>query len=299
MQHKRISSLNHPIDISFQTIKTVYSNDKSPKIEVIKIKDNGSALVIEDDIQFLESQHHHYHEAITHTPCRYIDSPGNALVLGGGDGGIATELIKYKSIKDITVVDISKEVVDVCKEYFPEISKGLTNKKTKTVYDNACDWVKQDKNKYDLIFIDTTDFNLEENDNTILNPSCPASKNINLRDSNNIFNCLDRLKEGGILTFNHDFCGLESHSIYVKENFLRQKFKDTVPFVSNIPYFPGNQYCFIMCSNTKIKKFQDLDFSTLNLNTKIYNRNYHLSSLFISKEYEDFFPGLKMDIEKC
>lgn len=299
MQHRRMSSLNHPIDISFQTIKTVYENNSRPKIEVIKIKDNGLALVIEDDIQFLESQHFHYHEVITHTPFRYNPLAKDILILGGGDGGIATEALKYDSVESVTVVDISKEVVEVCIKYFPEISKGLLSAKTNVIYDNACEWIKSNKKKYDLIFIDTTDFNLEQNDNTILNPSCPQSKATNLRDSNNIFNCADSLSKNGILIFNHDFCGLESHSIYVKENFLRQQFKDTLPFKSNIPYFPGNQYCFIMSSNSIFNKFPKLDFDLNNLNTEVYNRNSHLASLFISKEYESFFEDCNLDIEKC
>jgi len=54
-----------------------------------------------------------------------------------------------------------------------------------------------------------------------------------------------------------------------------------------------------MCSSEKFKKFNELDFSISGINTRIYNRNSHLASLFISKEYEEFFPGLQMDIEKC
>lgn len=299
MQHRRISSINHPIDISFQTLNTIYESKSEPKIEIIKIKDNGLALVIQDDIQFLESQHHHYHEVMAHTPCRYNEDVKDVLILGGGDGGICTEILKYPSVNNVTVVDISKEVVDLCIEYFPNISKGLLDPKTKIFYENACDWIKNNEDKYDLIFIDTTDFNLEDNNNTIVNPSCQKSKETNLRDSNNIFNCINSLNKNGILTFNHDFCGLESHSIYVKESFLRQKFKDTIPFKSNIPYFPGNQYCFLMCSNSPFKRFKDLNFSINNIQTEVYNRNSHLASLFISKEYESFFIEGEMDIEKC
>lgn len=300
MNYKRLSSQNHSIDISFQAIKTVYSSDSNPKIEVLKIKDNGLCLTMEEDIQFLESQHETYHEPFTHTPCRYVQKIEDVLILGGGDGGVATEILKYPSVKNVTVVDLSKDVVDLCLKYFPKISSGLLDTRTEIIHDNACSWIKKQEKQYDLIYIDTTDFNFKhENDNTILDPSCAESKKINLRDSNNIFNCLKNLNKGGVLTFNHDFCGLDAHSVYVKENFLRQKFADTIPFTSNIPYFPGNQYCFIMCSSEKFKKFNELDFSISGINTRIYNRNSHLASLFISKEYEDFFPGLQMDIEKC
>jgi len=300
MKHRRFSSQNHPIDISFQTVKTIHTTDGSPKIEIIKIKDHGLCLTMEDDIQFLESQHETYHEVFTHTPCRYTNQIEDILILGGGDGGVATEILKYPSVKKVTIVDLSKEVVDLSIKYFPKISRGLQDPKTEIIYDNACSWIKDHEKKYDLIFIDTTDFNFKHNnDNTVLDPSCSESKKINLRDSNNIFACLKNLNETGIIVFNHDFCGLDSHSIYVKENFLRKKIKDTIPFTSNIPYFPGNQYCFIMCSNQEFKKFNELDFSINNIDTRIYNRNSHLASLFISKEYEDFFPGLKMDIEKC
>lgn len=299
MKHQRLSSLNHAIDISFQTLKTLETVDGPPKIEIIKIKDNGLCMVIEDDIQFLESHHESYHEVITHTPCKYIDNFKSILILGGGDGGIATELVKYPSVEEITIIDLSKDVVDLSKKYFPGISFGLLDPRVNIIHDNGCSWVKNHDKKYDLIFIDSTDFNFKhKNETTITQPSCPQSKEANLRDLDNINLAIDLLNKDGILTFNHDF-STYIHSLYVKETFLSQKIAYTLPFCSNIPYFPGNRYCFIMCSNKKFKKFNELDFTKSNINTKVYNRNSHLASLFISKEYEEFFPGLQMDIENC
>ena len=42
MQHRRISSINHPIDISFQTLNTIYESKSEPKIEIIKIYSKSS-----------------------------------------------------------------------------------------------------------------------------------------------------------------------------------------------------------------------------------------------------------------
>ena len=133
MNYKRLSSQNHPIDISFQTVKTVYSSNNTPKIEILKIKDNGLCLTMEDDIQFLESQHETYHEVFAHTPCRYSEKIEDILILGGGDGGVATEILKYPSVQTITIVDLSKDVVDLCLKYFPEISNGLLDSRTEII----------------------------------------------------------------------------------------------------------------------------------------------------------------------
>jgi spermidine synthase len=53
----------------------------------------------------------------------------NVLIIGGGDGGIARELCRYKTLKHIDMIDIDKRVCEVSKKYFPEVSKSLTDKR--------------------------------------------------------------------------------------------------------------------------------------------------------------------------
>ena len=41
------------------------------------------------------------------------------LIIGGGDGGVAKELIKYPFVEKIDVVETDKMFVDVCRKFFP------------------------------------------------------------------------------------------------------------------------------------------------------------------------------------
>ena len=75
MKYERLSSLNYKINNTFPVIKTIDSRNNDFKIEVVKIKDLGKALVINEDLQLIDSQAYRYHEPMVHTPAAYLDNP--------------------------------------------------------------------------------------------------------------------------------------------------------------------------------------------------------------------------------
>ena len=55
---------------------------------------------------------------ITHVPMAVHPNVQNVLVIGAGDGGTIRELTQYESIKKIDMVEIDKNVTDMCLEFF-------------------------------------------------------------------------------------------------------------------------------------------------------------------------------------
>ena len=50
--------------------------------------------------------------------------PERALVVGGGDGGSAEELLKHPSIKSVTLAEIDLAVVDISRKYLQRVHRG-------------------------------------------------------------------------------------------------------------------------------------------------------------------------------
>mmetsp|Transcript_9368 Transcript_9368/g.15525 ORF Transcript_9368/g.15525 Transcript_9368/m.15525 type:complete len:861 (+) Transcript_9368:97-2679(+) len=63
-----------------------------------------------------------FHEALVQPAMFAHPSPRSVGILGGGDGGSLREVLKHKSVTDVTMVELDEKVVSVSKEYMPEIS---------------------------------------------------------------------------------------------------------------------------------------------------------------------------------
>ena len=286
MKYERLSSLNYKINNTFPVIKTIDSRNNDFKIEVVKIKDLGKALVINEDLQLIDSQAYRYHEPMVHTPAAYLDNPKKALILGGGDGGICHELLKYNSIENITIVEISKDVVELSQKHFPSFANSLTNKKVDIIYDNAKSWIKQNTEKFDLIFIDTTELgDIHSPDN---------SPQTTLKDSHTLKACKNALNTGGVLTQNDFFCGIERFTIPSSLSNAKKIFNYCLTFISNIPYFPAQEYSFLMMSNEV--DFKNHIIKWKDINTTFYNKETHMASLAVDQEAK--LLGNDIDIYK-
>jgi spermidine synthase len=118
----------------------------------------GKIMSIDEDFQFSEKEEFIYHEPLAHIPMNILPKAKKILIIGGGDGCLARELIKYKTIERIDLCDIDKAVVDFSKTYLNDINKGaLNSKKVKIFIDDGLSFLKANSGPYDLVFLDLTD----------------------------------------------------------------------------------------------------------------------------------------------
>jgi len=121
-------------------------------------------LYLNGNLQFSSVDEYRYHEALVHIPASLAPRRSHVLVLGGGDGLAVRELLKYKDIKDITLVDLDKEVVDFCREE-PSIARlnqhSLDNPKVTIINEDAYRYLAETPGRYNLIIADLPDPNDE------------------------------------------------------------------------------------------------------------------------------------------
>ncbi|MBF96182.1 MAG: Polyamine aminopropyltransferase [Alphaproteobacteria bacterium MarineAlpha9_Bin4] len=135
--------------------------DKKSKFQRIQIFDTpiyGRVLALDGIIQITEKDEAAYSEMLVHPAIQILNSPKRVLIIGGGDGAVAEEVLKYKFINRIDLVDIDEEVIKLSKKYFKKINKNsLVHKKVNLYYEDAFKFISNTKKKYDLIIADRPD----------------------------------------------------------------------------------------------------------------------------------------------
>lgn len=79
------------------------------------------------------------------------------MIIGGGDGGVAREVAKHPDVQHVTLVDIDERVIELCKQYMPRLSLGLTNPKVNVSVGDGFAFLKNHPNEYDVIITDSSD----------------------------------------------------------------------------------------------------------------------------------------------
>ena len=103
-------------------VEKVLFQDKSDfqDVMVFESTNYGRVLVLDGVIQLTERDEMAYQEMIVNLPMMSHPDPKNVLIIGGGDGGVLREVARHEGVKNITMCEIDKMVVDVSKKYFAE-----------------------------------------------------------------------------------------------------------------------------------------------------------------------------------
>src|SRR6185312_1211096 len=80
----------------------------------------GKMLMLDGATQVTTRDEFIYHEMMTHVPILAHGQAREVLIVGGGDCGIAEEVLKHRAVVRLTQVEIDAAVVDFAKAHFPE-----------------------------------------------------------------------------------------------------------------------------------------------------------------------------------
>jgi spermidine synthase len=118
----------------------------------------GKMLMLDGATQVTAKDEFVYHEMMTHVPILAHGHAEEVLIVGGGDCGIAEEVLKHKSVRRLTQVEIDASVVEFAREHFPEFTKPvLGNARFDLVIDDGMKYVARTDRRFDVIIVDSTD----------------------------------------------------------------------------------------------------------------------------------------------
>ncbi len=128
------------------------------KVSVFKTQAYGNMLTLDGMVMTTEKDEYVYHEMITHVPMLTHPNAKRALVIGGGDGGTARELLKHNSLEEVVMVEIDDKVIEASKMHLPSIASALDHPKLNLIIDDGIKYVNAAADgSFDLVIVDSTD----------------------------------------------------------------------------------------------------------------------------------------------
>ncbi len=139
--------------------------EESAYQRIVLTKDQEDVrLFLNGALQFSSSDEYRYHEPLVHLPMAKAENPKNVLVLGGGDGLAAKELMKYDNLENITVVDLDPRVVELANEnvHLLKLNEGaLRRDLVNVIHRDAFEYMEDTDQWFDVIIVDLPDPNNE------------------------------------------------------------------------------------------------------------------------------------------
>jgi spermidine synthase len=176
-----------------------------------------------------------YHENLVHLAAVTHPAPEHALIIGGGDGGSAEELLKHPSVRDVTLVEIDLAVVDIARKYFGAVHGGvLDDPRLDLKIEDGFAFVRNATAMYDLIVLDLTD---------------AGGPSTALYTPDFYRACAARLTPAGALTLHIASPVAHPERVRATLGHLRAAFANVVPYLVSIPLY-GGMWMMACCSAT-------------------------------------------------
>lgn len=144
--------------LCFKTTEHLFSK-KSPfqQVDVYDTLSHGKLLAHDGLVMVTEKDEFVYHDMITHVPMFVHPNPRHVLIIGGGDGGTAREVLKHPSVQICTMVEIDPVVIEASREFLKQTSCEFNNPKLTIKTEDGVDFVKNCEQKFDVIIVDSSD----------------------------------------------------------------------------------------------------------------------------------------------
>ncbi len=79
------------------------------------------------------------------------------LIVGGGDGGVAREVVKHPQVESVVQCEIDERVIEVSKKYLPFMAKGFADPKVSLYIGDGFEFIKNHPSEFDVIITDSSD----------------------------------------------------------------------------------------------------------------------------------------------
>jgi spermidine synthase len=128
------------------------------KVEIIERPKWGLACYMDNSIQSALIDEKIYHEALVHPVMRSVKQRKRVMIIGGGEGATAREVLKWSDVKEVDMYEWDRDVVELFRNKYPEWAKGVWNDPRLIInYSNIFEIIKtppKKSQKYDVIIID-------------------------------------------------------------------------------------------------------------------------------------------------
>lgn len=136
-----------------------YQTTEYQKIILTKQQDDVR-LYLNDQLQFSSRDEARYHETLVHGVMTKANNVNRVLILGGGDGMVAREVLKYPDVQAVTIVDIDPAMTRLASTHWQLRTlndQALEDRRLQVKNQDAMQFVRHTSENYDVIIADLVD----------------------------------------------------------------------------------------------------------------------------------------------
>lgn len=245
----------------------IYS-EKTPfqQIDFYKGKEFGTFFTLDGLMMINEKDEFIYHEMIVHPAFATNPNIKRVLIIGGGDGGTAREVLRYKPVEKVVMVEIDERVFRLCQKYLPVTAGGIEEEPRMTLkFEDGLAFVKKAPDaSFDLILVDSTD---------------PISVGEGPFIIEFYQECYRVLRNDGILINQHESPYFTEYAESMKRAHKKIKhiFPITHVYQYHMPTYPSGHWLFGFASKVydPLLDLHAEDWKKFKIQTKYYNTELH------------------------
>jgi len=228
----------HGFGMAYEVERVLYEmQTEHQHLVLFEHKFFGKMLMLDGATQVTSKDEFIYHEMMTHVPILAHGHAREVLIVGGGDCGIAEEVLKHKSIRRVTQVEIDASVVEFSKEHFPEFTKPvLADKRFELVIDDGMKYVAKTSRRFDVIIVDSTD---------------PVGPGAVLFSKEFYAACKRCMAPGGVMVTQNGVPFFQPDELISSVGMFKSLFADGACYVAAIPTYVGGHMAMGWASKDK------------------------------------------------
>lgn len=227
------------LDSAFYDDEIILSKQSAyQKIVVTKFRDD-TRLYLNGDLQFSSLDEYRYHEPLVHLAMLNSKYRNSVLVLGGGDGLVAREILKHNEVESVTIVDLDPEVTKIASTHpiFTKLNEGsLSSEKVRVINEDAFSFIDRVTELFNVVIIDLPD---------------PNDLSLGKLYSREFYSMLSkRIAKGGVIVTQATSPYFSRESFWCIVSTLETAFKNVLPYQSYVPSF--GSWGYVMASDDSI-----------------------------------------------
>jgi len=235
-------TLHHGFRVKLKADRVLFDSEtEHQRLIIFENADFGRVMMLDGVVQLATRDEFIYHEMMAHVPLFAHGRAKKALIIGGGDGGVLREALRHPKLEQITLCEIDRDVIDLCRTHFPEISAGAyDDPRTRVVIADGTKFVAETGDRFDVILVDSTD---------------PIGPGAVLFTREFYSGCKRCLKPGGLLVTQNGLPLLQAEELKESVGYFRELFTDAFTYLATTPsYFGGPMAYGWATDNRKLRE---------------------------------------------
>ena len=154
-----VEALTPDLMLALGVRRVLYEGDTEYQhVQLLETVPFGRALILDGRTQSTETDEWVYHEGLVQPVMAAHENPRRVFIAGGGEGATAREVLRHLSVTDVVMVDLDREVVDLCRRYLPKHHQGaFDDPRLSLLHEDAQVYLQTQAEPFDIIVIDVPD----------------------------------------------------------------------------------------------------------------------------------------------